>query len=100
MAHNDENSPAERRAKLGKPPQPGRCCGVRDADGPQSGPQPDAGPNRTAAWRPPAQYGLNNITSRTSDLTESMPQHPGLNVRAAYGLRPQNWPRAGRGQSL
>ena len=38
MAHNDENGPAERVAKWDKAPQPGRCCGAADADGPRSDP--------------------------------------------------------------
>ncbi len=45
MAHDDENSPAGRRAKWDKTPQPERCGGVSDAYDPQSGPNcvPGAG---------------------------------------------------------
>jgi hypothetical protein len=40
---------------------------------------------------PPAQYDLNNITSLTSDFTESMPQVSNLNAEAAYDLWLNNW---------
>jgi hypothetical protein len=40
---------------------------------------------------PPAQYDLNNITSLTSDFTESMPQNSDLNAEAAYDLWLNNW---------
>ena len=40
---------------------------------------------------PPAQYDLNNITSLTSDFTESMPQISDLNAEAAYDLWLNNW---------
>jgi hypothetical protein len=40
---------------------------------------------------PPAQYHLNNITSLTSDFTESMPQVSDLNAEAAYDLWLNNW---------
>jgi len=40
---------------------------------------------------PPAQYDLNNITSLTSDFTESMPQLSDLNAEAAYDLWLNNW---------
>lgn len=40
---------------------------------------------------PPAQYDLNNITSLTSDFTESMPQDSDLNAEAAYDLWLNNW---------
>ncbi|MGB6456431.1 MAG: hypothetical protein WBH47_18325 [Streptosporangiaceae bacterium] len=40
---------------------------------------------------PPAQYDLNNITSLTSDFTESMPQISNLNAEAAYDLWLNNW---------
>ena len=40
---------------------------------------------------PPAQYDLNNITSLTSDFTESMPQISSLNAEAAYDLWLNNW---------
>ena len=40
---------------------------------------------------PPAQYDLDNITSLTSDFTESMPQIANLNAEAAYDLWLNNW---------
>jgi hypothetical protein len=40
---------------------------------------------------PPAQYDLNNITSLTSDFTESMPQLSSLNAEAAYDLWLNSW---------
>jgi hypothetical protein len=40
---------------------------------------------------PPSQYDLNNITSLTSDFTESMPQISNLNAEAAYDLWLNNW---------
>ena len=40
---------------------------------------------------PPAQYDLNNITSLTSDFTESMPQISSLNAEAAYDLWLNSW---------
>ncbi len=40
---------------------------------------------------PPAQYDLSNITSLTSDFTESMPQNSDLNAEAAYDLWLNNW---------
>jgi hypothetical protein len=40
---------------------------------------------------PPTQYDLNNITSLTSDFTESMPQVSNLNAEAAYDLWLNNW---------
>jgi Glycosyl hydrolase family 12 len=40
---------------------------------------------------PPAQYDLNNITSLTSDFTESMPQVSSLNAEAAYDLWLNDW---------
>lgn len=40
---------------------------------------------------PPSQYDLNNITSLTSDFTESMPQNSDLNAEAAYDLWLNNW---------
>jgi Glycosyl hydrolase family 12 len=40
---------------------------------------------------PPAQYDLNNITSLTSDFTESMPQLADLNAEAAYDMWLNNW---------
>ena len=40
---------------------------------------------------PPAQYDLNNITSLTSDFTESMPRLRKLNAEAAYDLWLNNW---------
>jgi hypothetical protein len=40
---------------------------------------------------PPPQYDLNNITSLTSDFTESMPQNSDLNAEAAYDLWLNNW---------
>ncbi len=40
---------------------------------------------------PPAQYDLTNITSLTSDFTESMPQLSGLDAEAAYDLWLNNW---------
>ena len=40
---------------------------------------------------PPAQYKLNNITSLTSDFTESMPQLSDLNAEAAYDMWLNNW---------
>jgi hypothetical protein len=40
---------------------------------------------------PPAQYDLNNITSLTSDFTESMPQLSTLDAEAAYDLWLNNW---------
>jgi hypothetical protein len=40
---------------------------------------------------PPAQYDLANITSLTSDFTESMPQLGSLNAEAAYDLWLNNW---------
>jgi hypothetical protein len=40
---------------------------------------------------PPAQYDLSNITSLTSDFTESMPQLSGLDAEAAYDLWLNNW---------
>jgi hypothetical protein len=40
---------------------------------------------------PPAQYDLNNITSLTSDFTESMPQLSDLNAEAAYDMWLNNW---------
>jgi hypothetical protein len=38
-----------------------------------------------------AQYNLNNITSLTSDFTESMPQSSDLNAEAAYDMWLNNW---------
>jgi len=71
MARNDENSPAERRAKLGKPPQPGRCCGAVDADGPRSGPQPNAAPT---GRRPGVRLGNTAwTTSRRGRATSPSP---------------------------
>ena len=52
----------------------------------QAGSQPSVGLASARAIR----YGLNNITPRMSDCTESMPQHPGRNAGAACGLRPQH----------
>ncbi len=40
---------------------------------------------------PPAQYDLNNITSLTSDFTESIPQLSDLDAEAAYDLWLNNW---------
>src|ERR1700677_4885575 len=40
---------------------------------------------------PPAQYDLNNITSLTSDFTESMPQLTDLDAEAAYDMWLNNW---------
>jgi hypothetical protein len=40
---------------------------------------------------PPAQYDLNNITSLTSDFTESMPQLGDLDAEAAYDMWLNNW---------
>ncbi len=40
---------------------------------------------------PPAQYDLNNITSLTSDFTESMPQLSDLDAEAAYDMWLNNW---------
>jgi hypothetical protein len=40
---------------------------------------------------PPAQYDLNNITSLTSDFTESMPDLSYLNAEAAYDIWLNNW---------
>jgi len=40
---------------------------------------------------PPGQYDLNNITSLTSDFTESMPQLGGLDAEAAYDMWLNNW---------
>ena len=40
---------------------------------------------------PPAQYDLNNITSLTSDFTESMPRPAALNAEAAYDMWLNNW---------
>ena len=40
---------------------------------------------------PPAQYDLTNITSLTSDFTESMPQIANLDAEAAYDLWLNNW---------
>ena len=40
---------------------------------------------------PPAQYQLNNITSLTSDFTESMPQLSDLDAEAAYDLWLNDW---------
>jgi len=40
---------------------------------------------------PPAQYDLNNITSLTSDFTESMPQLSDLDAEAAYDIWLNNW---------
>ena len=40
---------------------------------------------------PPAQYDLNNITSLTSDFTESMPQISGLDAEATYDIWLNNW---------
>jgi len=40
---------------------------------------------------PPTQYDLNNISSLTSDFTESMPQISSLNAEAAYDLWLNNW---------
>ena len=40
---------------------------------------------------PPSQYDLNNITSLTSDFTESMPQNSDLDAEAAYDLWLNNW---------
>ena len=40
---------------------------------------------------PPAQYDLNNVTSLTSDFSESMPQLSKLNAEAAYDLWLNNW---------
>jgi hypothetical protein len=40
---------------------------------------------------PSAQYDLNNITSLTSDFTESMPQVSNLNAEAAYDMWLNNW---------
>jgi hypothetical protein len=40
---------------------------------------------------PPAQYDLNNITSLTSDFTESMPRYSNLNAEAAYDVWLNNW---------
>jgi hypothetical protein len=40
---------------------------------------------------PPAQYDLNNISSLTSDFTESMPQVSSLNAEAAYDLWLNSW---------
>jgi hypothetical protein len=40
---------------------------------------------------PPSQYDLNNITSLTSDFTESMPQVSDLNAEAAYDMWLNNW---------
>jgi Glycosyl hydrolase family 12 len=40
---------------------------------------------------PPPQYDLNNITSLTSEFTESMPQLSNLNAEAAYDLWLNNW---------
>ncbi len=40
---------------------------------------------------PPAQYDLNNITSLTSDFTESMPQISDLNAEAAYDMWLNDW---------
>jgi hypothetical protein len=40
---------------------------------------------------PPAQYDLNNITSLTSDFTESMPQLSDLVAEAAYDVWLNNW---------
>jgi hypothetical protein len=39
----------------------------------------------------PAQYDLNNITSLTSDFSESMPQLSDLNAEAAYDMWLNNW---------
>jgi hypothetical protein len=40
---------------------------------------------------PPTQYDLNNITSLTSDFTESMPQVSNLDAEAAYDMWLNNW---------
>jgi hypothetical protein len=40
---------------------------------------------------PPSQYDLNDITSLTSDFTESMPQLSNLNAEAAYDMWLNNW---------
>ena len=40
---------------------------------------------------PPAQYDLNNITSLTSDFTESMPQLGDLDAEAAYDIWLNDW---------
>jgi Glycosyl hydrolase family 12 len=40
---------------------------------------------------PPAQYDLNNITSLTSDFTETMPQLSDLDAEAAYDMWLNNW---------
>jgi hypothetical protein len=40
---------------------------------------------------PPAQYDLNNITSLTSDFTESMPQLRYVDAEAAYDMWLNNW---------
>jgi hypothetical protein len=40
---------------------------------------------------PPAQYDLNNITSLTSDFSESMPQLKQLDAEAAYDMWLNNW---------
>ena len=40
---------------------------------------------------PPAQYDLNNITSLTSDFTESMPQNSDLDAEAAYDMWLNDW---------
>ncbi|HUN31800.1 MAG TPA: hypothetical protein VMU95_07245 [Trebonia sp.] len=40
---------------------------------------------------PPSNYDLNNITSLTSDFTESMPQDSGLDAEAAYDMWLNDW---------
>ena len=40
---------------------------------------------------PPAQYDLNNITSLTSDFTESMPDDSKLDAEAAYDMWLNDW---------
>jgi hypothetical protein len=40
---------------------------------------------------PPEQYNLNNITSLTSNFTETMPQLRDLDAEAAYDLWLNNW---------
>jgi hypothetical protein len=52
---------------------------------------PDASVNYYQAGGSATQYDLNNITSLTSDFTESMPQLSNVDAEAAYDMWLNNW---------